>query len=72
MLNKYISLNLVNPVLFASACVQAASGLALALNGPDFLSAIHIYNAYLLSVLIAAHITLNWGWVKAFLLSKRP
>ena len=71
-MNKYISLNLVNPVLFASACVQAASGLAIALNGPGFLSAIHVYNAYLLSVLIAVHLTLNWGWVRSyFKLSRR-
>jgi cytochrome b subunit of formate dehydrogenase len=59
----------VNPVLFASAFMQAVSGLALALNGPEFLRTLHIYNAFLLSFMIAVHLALNWGWVRSYLKS---
>jgi len=61
----------VNPLLFAAVCVQAGSGLGLAVASSRIFEHIHIYNAYFLSVVIVVHLALNWGWVKAFLLSKR-
>jgi hypothetical protein len=61
----------VNPVLFISAVVQAVSGLVLVLNGREFFSVIHRYNAFLLSILIVIHLALNWSWVKAFMLPRR-
>ena len=57
----------VNLILFITACVQALSGAVLALNGPAFFGTIHLYNAFLLSVMIVVHLTLNWAWVKALI-----
>jgi hypothetical protein len=62
----------VNPLLFIAFCLQAGSGLGLALADSEIFIRIHIYNAYFLSAMIVVHLALNWGWVKAFLLSKRP
>ena len=64
------ALNIVNPVLFAAACVQMISGFALGPAGVRPAYIIHRYNAFFLFAMIAAHIVLNWNWVKAFL-SKR-
>jgi hypothetical protein len=71
MFAKYFSLKWVNPVLFVTALVQAVTGLALALKGTEFFTVIHVYNAFLLSFMIAVHLALNWGWVKSFLFSRR-
>ena len=70
MLPKHISLNFVNAILFVSVCVQAASGLGIALTDSRVLIVVHVYNAYLLSLMIVLHLTLNWAWVKSFLSSK--
>jgi hypothetical protein len=61
----------VNLVLFVSACVQAASGLAFEWADVRILSVIHRYNGVFLSVMIVIHLSLNWGWVKSFVLSGR-
>jgi hypothetical protein len=71
MFAKYFNLNWVNPVLTLTALVQAASGLALALHGPEFFAVIHVYNAYALLFMIAVHLALNWGWVRSYLKSVR-
>ena len=61
----------VNSALFTAACVQAISGFALIWGGIKFLYIIHRYNGIVLSVLIVIHLSLNWGWVKSFVLPAR-
>jgi hypothetical protein len=70
-MDKARALTVVNPVLFASACVQAASGLGLLAADVEALAVIHRYNGVFLSVMIAVHLALNWGWVKSFVSPRR-
>jgi hypothetical protein len=70
-MDKSQALTVVNPVLFVSACVQAASGLALTGIDAQALALVHRYNGIFLSVMIVIHLVLNWGWVKSFMLSVR-
>ena len=64
------ALNIVNPLLFASAFAQAISGFAVVFTNASLAYIIHSYNAFFLIAMIAVHIVLNWSWVKAFV-SKR-
>ncbi|MFA5146735.1 MAG: hypothetical protein WC515_05135 [Candidatus Omnitrophota bacterium] len=68
-MNKPGLLKAVNTALFLSALVQASTGLVFLLHikTPYIkeLFEVHEYNGALLVLLICAHITLNWGWIKA-------
>ncbi|HQJ14993.1 MAG TPA: hypothetical protein PLJ26_00705 [Candidatus Omnitrophota bacterium] len=70
-MDKAKSLVFVNMVLFASICVQAASGFALAITGLALAYLIHKYNAVLMLVILIAHLVFNWGWIKVVVLKRR-
>jgi len=70
-MDKAKALIIVNSVLFAAACVQAASGLALIWADVRILYSIHRYNGIIFSVMIVIHLALNWRWVKSFVLPIR-
>jgi hypothetical protein len=61
-------LRVVNPVLFLSLAVQAATGgmilFGLKMPFSADLFEIHEHNGILLIVLAASHLALNWGWVR--------
>lgn len=65
-------LKLVNPVLFLSLVLQAATGAALATGilsswpkAIEPVAELHEYNGYVFVALALFHLWLNWGWVKA-------
>ena len=76
-MNKAVLLKWTNLVLFLSASVQALTGIILFFDLFmsrarlfDFIVKAHRYNGMLFIVLIAAHLWLNLGWVKAQLFRK--
>jgi cytochrome b561 len=73
-MNKFALLKAVNILLFVSFALQALTGAAMALGiqgafMPLFFE-IHEYNGFLILVLAAAHLYLNWAWVKSAILKK--
>lgn len=78
-MNKSEMLRYVNMPLALSFLVQAGTALTIfsevKVPNKDLLFAIHEYNGLFLIALAAAHIYLNWGWIRATFLTapkKRP
>jgi len=78
-MNKLRLLKITNTALFISAAAQAFTGIALFfhlfISRPDIfeaISEIHAYNGLLFIFLVAAHLSLNWGWVKSNFLKSLP
>ena len=68
-MDKVKLLRIVNPILFISFIVQAttASIMVLRIRVPHLRSILelHEYNGILMIILVAIHVTLNWGWIRA-------
>jgi hypothetical protein len=77
-MNKSEMLRFVNLPLTISILIQAGTALIIfsevKLPNKDLLFGIHEYNGLLLITLSAAHISLNWGWIRTtfFPFKKRP
>jgi len=77
-MNKNEMLRFVNFPLAISFLIQAGTALTILsevkLPNKDLLFGIHEYNGLLLITLGIAHISLNWGWIRATLFpaKKRP
>ncbi|MCU0606320.1 MAG: hypothetical protein MUF78_02585 [Candidatus Edwardsbacteria bacterium] len=69
-MNKIKALKVVNLVLFLLFLLQAATGLLMAAGaGGAFL--VHVASGLCLVLAGAAHLALNWGWVKMQYLKPR-
>lgn len=68
-MDKVKLLRIVNPILFISFMVQAATAsvMVLHIRVPHLRSImeLHEYNGILMVILVAIHVTLNWGWIRA-------
>jgi len=76
-MNKTDLLRPVNILLLISAAIEVMTGLALFFhlfisNGNIFeaIGDVHKYNGLVFVILAAAHIFLNWGWMKTQFFSK--
>ena len=74
-MDKNKALRIMNPVLFLAFVVQVITILIMLLRikvpHAHLVFEVHEYNGLLIAALVAAHITLNWGWVKANFFKKR-
>jgi len=57
-------LKILNPLLFLLVVNQAVTGMLHDKMTPEVFDYVHFMSGILLSVLIVAHIVLNWGWIK--------
>lgn len=68
-MNKQKILRVLNPFLFLSLAVQAGTAVIilsrLRTSFTQTVFEVHEHNGVLLIALAAAHLALNWGWVKA-------
>lgn len=73
-MSKVTLLRIVNSLLLLAFLVQAATGIIFSLEihvpAMELLSEIHEYVGLLMVVLVIAHLSLNWGWVKANIFKK--
>jgi len=74
-MNKVLALRIVNTVLVFSFILQAITVaiifLKIRTSYNHIVFEIHEYNGLLIIAVVIAHVTLNWGWIKANLLRKR-
>ncbi|MCX5778721.1 MAG: DUF4405 domain-containing protein [Elusimicrobia bacterium] len=74
-MNKILMLRIVNLLLLITFAVMAATGIffSMEIRVPFMktLLAIHEFFGLLMVGLVIAHISLNWGWIKANFLKKR-
>lgn len=75
-MNKTVLLRAVNAALACSFVVQAATGVIFffRVKAPhmDLILEAHEYNGMALVALVAVHLALNWGWVRANIFPRRP
>ena len=64
MLDKKKWLKVVNPVLLLLVVNQLATGFRPRLYGPGSFRLMHKQMALVLTAVLAAHLVLNFGWVK--------
>ncbi|MDD4900292.1 MAG: DUF4405 domain-containing protein [Candidatus Omnitrophica bacterium] len=68
-MNKPKWLVWLNPFLFLSLLMQAASGAVLFFNlmpaWDGLIARVHSYNGFIFALLALTHLILNWNWVKA-------
>jgi hypothetical protein len=58
-------LRVINPILFCTLLLQAITGLAMFFElVVPLVLAVHKYNALLFLLVIAAHVTFNWPWIR--------
>ena len=74
-MDKIKMLRPVNALLLLAAIVQVFTIVIIFFRikvpNSSLVFEIHEYNGLLMVLLIAVHITLNWGWIKANFLKKR-
>jgi hypothetical protein len=74
-MNKAVALRIVNPILFFSFMIQVITSLIIVFkiktHYTPLIFEIHEYNGLFMIMVVAAHLTLNWGWVKANFFKKR-
>ena len=74
-MNKAAALRAVNTILFFSFILQALTSIIIFLKiktpYTHSIFEVHEYNGIFMIMLAAAHITLNWGWIKANFFKKR-
>lgn len=63
-MNRNDWLKKLNPILFLAFAVQAATGVAYFLISGEVLEEIHLFGGFLMIIIAAVHITLNWAWIK--------
>lgn len=68
-MSKNTWLKIINPVMFISLLLQAATGLLLFfrlfISHFRTIGEVHEYNGLLFLVLVITHLALNWSWIKA-------
>lgn len=65
-------LRVINPILFCTLLLQAITGLAMFFElATPLVLVVHKYNALLFLLVIAAHIVLNWPWIRVNYFSSR-
>jgi len=73
-MNKFSLLKIVNPLLGLGFFLQALTGIMLAygigINYMEQISELHRYNGFIFIMLVAAHLTLNWAWIKMNIFKK--
>ena len=67
-MNKPRLLKIVNIILFICVLNQIATGLGSDLLNKDVFAILHPLGGILVAVFAAAHIALNWAWVKSNIL----
>ncbi|WAC07716.1 MAG: hypothetical protein OS130_00510 [Thermodesulfobacteriota bacterium] len=68
-MKKITSLKITNAILLILFLCQATTGLAHPLFGDELFEILHPIVGVLLIIIGIVHIVLNWGWVKANLLT---
>ncbi len=67
-MNRNRLLKIVNPLLGLSFLTQAGSGLFHGALSHEAFEVVHEGGGYLLVALAAAHVALNWPWIRVTLL----
>jgi len=74
-MNKAVALRIVNMALLFSFTIQAVTGIIMSLgiktHHARLIFEIHEHNGLLMIIIVAMHIALNWGWIRANFLKKR-
>jgi hypothetical protein len=76
MKSKY--LKFLNPVLFLSILIQLVTISIFKMedfgwiSAPSWIFDMHTINGTVFSILVIAHIILNWGWIKSTILGIKP
>ena len=74
-MNKAGALRIVNAALFFSFVLQVITSIIILLRiklpNAQLVFEVHEYNGIFMIMMVATHITLNWGWIKANFFKKR-
>lgn len=74
-MNRAGALRIVNMILFFSFTIQVITSIIMLLRiktpYAQLVFEIHEHNGLFMIVIVIAHITLNWGWIKANFFKKR-
>lgn len=69
---KFKLLKILNPALFLLVLIQGISVLMIKTGfAHEWLMEFHEFNGYAILILIAAHLFLNWNWIKANIFPKK-
>ncbi len=76
-MNKANLLKITNVLLFISAAIQVLTGVTLFFDlfiaqakVFEFITQVHRHNGPVFALLVALHLSLNWGWIKNQFFSK--
>ena len=64
-MNKPRLLKIVNIILFLCVLNQITTGLGSDLLNKDVFAILHPLGGILVAILAAAHVALNWAWVRS-------
>ncbi len=70
-MKKQIWLKITNPLLAVVFIVQVVTGIFHEQIGYETFEAIHPRFGFLLLIVVALHLFLNWSWIKAQYLKKK-
>ena len=74
-MDKVGALRIVNAALFFSFVLQVITSIIILLRiklpNAQLVFEVHEYNGIFMIMMVATHITLNWGWIKANFFKKR-
>ncbi|MDD5669887.1 MAG: DUF4405 domain-containing protein [Candidatus Omnitrophica bacterium] len=75
-MNKITLLKFSVLILFVSVVIQGISGIVLAFDlyspaSAGLYTTIHEFNGFVFIFLVAAHLFLNWSWIKSVFAKKR-
>ncbi len=65
-------LKIINPILGILFINQVLMGLLHGLVSPKVFEVMHEKGGIIFAIAAILHVALNWGWVKANLLRKKP
>ncbi len=71
-MNKAMALKVLNPVLGILLVSQVVSGVASGSISHETFEFVHEGGGIALAVVATIHVVLNWNWVKATYLRRRP
>ena len=71
-MQRNTALKTLNPVLGLLLLVQVGSGLLRGFLSRDAFGFLHFWGGMALMAVAAAHVVLNWNWVRANILRRRP
>jgi len=70
-MNRNDWLKRLNPILFLVFVIQAVTGVAYFLVSGEVLEEIHLFGGFLMIVIAAIHVFLNWTWIRSTYFKKK-